>query len=141
LKRRAAREQALKALFARDLGKNDPFAVLEQLWEEESTAGSVREFSKLLVEGVLQKQESIDEVIRQNAIEWNLERMAAVDRNIMRIALFEMLFSAKIPKAVAINEAVELAKKYGGDESARFVNGILGSVIKNTGEDTAPERR
>ena len=141
MKRRAARELALKALFARDLGSSDPYAVLEQLCEEESAAKGVRDFSKMLVEGVLQQQEAIDQVISRNAIEWDLERMAGVDRNIMRIAFFELLYYVKIPKPVAINEAVELAKKYGGDESARFINGILGNVIKNTREVAPPERR
>lgn len=130
MKRRAAREMALKVLFAHDLGKTEPLFILEQLSEENLMNEKSKKFVSDLVLGVVQNQEVIDNTIKQYAVEWDLERMAAVDRNLLRIAIFEMLFSNSVPKVVAVNEAVELAKAYGNEESFRFVNGILGNAIK-----------
>ncbi len=131
MKRHAARELALKALFAYDVGKNEPGTILELLYEEEIIDSSIKEFSRYLVGGVIEKRPTIDSNIEQYTLEWALDRMSAVDRNIMRIALFEILFSPDIPKAVIINEAIELAKTYGSEDSARFVNGIVGNIIKD----------
>jgi len=131
VKRHAARELALKALFAYDVGKNEPGTILELLYEEEIIDSSIKEFSRYLVGGVIEKRPTIDSNIEQYTLEWALDRMSAVDRNIMRIALFEILFSPDIPKAVIINEAIELAKTYGSEDSARFVNGIVGNIIKD----------
>lgn len=129
--RRVARELALKALFARDLGKINPIELLEQLYEEEKAGPTARDFCRYIVEGVVVQQDVIDSIIRDYSIEWDLERLAGVDRNIMRIALYEIFFAPGIPAAVAVNEAVEVAKRYGSEESARFINGILGRVIKD----------
>jgi len=134
LKRRAAREMALKALFAYDLGKNEPGTVLELLYEEENADTGTREFCAYLANGAVMNIVRIDQKIAGYAREWALERMSAVDRNIMRIAVFELLFSPEIPKAVIINEAIELAKAYGSEESARFINGIVGNIIKDMQE-------
>lgn len=131
MKRRAARELVLKVLFAWDLGKSDPYNILDQLCQEEEVDDGGREFTKKLVKGVLNNQEEIDAVLQKYSIEWDLKRMAAVDRNIMRIAFYEMGYTAGIPEAVAANEAIELAKSYGSKESARFINGILGTIIKD----------
>lgn len=130
MKRRTARELGLKVLFARDLGKVEPYTMLEQLAEEENSGDNAKNFSRYLIEGVILNQEQLDRTIKEYAIEWDLDRMAAVDRNIMRLALYEMFYSPDVPKAVAVNEAVELAKLYGSEDSARFINGILGKVIK-----------
>lgn len=130
MKRRTARELGLKVLFARDLGKVEPYTMLEQLAEEENSGDNAKNFSKCLIEGVILNQEQLDRTIKEYAIEWDLDRMAAVDRNIMRLALYEMFYSPDVPMAVAVNEAVELAKLYGSEDSARFINGILGKVIK-----------
>lgn len=139
--RRVAREVALKALFAYDLGKNEPYTILEQLYEEEDTNDkSTSEFSRHLVEGVIQQQEHIDGVIEKYAIEWDLQRMATVDRNIMRMALFEILYLPEIPEAVTVNEAIEIAKIYGSEDSARFINGILGNVIKELRGNKRPQK-
>lgn len=131
MKRRTGREIVLKTLFARDFSKNDAFELLEHVMADEKVDEPGREFSRSLVEGVLSRQKEIDNLIKQYSIEWDLDRMAAVDRNIMRIALFEILFSPNMPEAVAANEAIELAKNFGSDESAKFVNGILGKIIKD----------
>ena len=131
MKRHAARELALKALFAYDVGKNEPGMIMELLFEEEIIDTTSKEFSVYLVEGVIENMATIDQMIKKYALEWALDRMPAVDRNIMRVALFEILFSPDIPKAVIINEAIELAKAYGSEDSARFVNGIVGNIIKD----------
>ncbi len=93
-----------------------------QLAEENST------FAGDLVRGVIHNREDIDQKIRRFAPAWPVEQIPAVDRNILRLAIFELLFDKKVPVKVAINEAVELAKKFGGDNSPKFVNGVLGSV-------------
>lgn len=130
MKRRAAREIALKILFAHDLGKADPLLTLEQICEEQALGNQGKEFVLSIVQGVVAKRDEIDETIRKYTLDWDLDRMAAVDRNLLRIALYEMLYSDSTPKVVAVNEAVELAKIYGSEDSFRFVNGILGNAIK-----------
>lgn len=131
MKRRAVRELVLKALFACEVGKNDPAAILNVLWEEENVDEIAREFSAYLVEGVLAKLADIDKTLKEYTIEWDLHRMAAVDRNIMRMALFEMVYSNEIPRAVVLNEAIELGKKFGAEESSRFINGVLGKISQD----------
>jgi len=83
------------------------------------------------VAGVIANLTAIDELIKKYTTDWPLDRMAAVDRNLMRIALFEFLFTQGVPGAVAVNEAIEVAKSYGSEESPRFINGILGNIIKD----------
>ena len=131
MKRHAAREMALKALFAYDIGKNEPGMIIELLSEEESVDTDSKEFSGYLVGGVIENKGAIDQMIEKYALEWALDRMPGVDRNIMRVALFEILYSPEIPKAVIVNEAIELAKTFGSDDSPRFVNGIVGNIIKD----------
>lgn len=128
--RRLARELAMKSLFARDLGKNEPEEMLARLVHEFHVGGEVKEFSEKLIKGVVENQPYLDSVIDRYTIEWQLERIAPVERNILRIALYEMLCTDDTPPAVAINEALEVAKIYGGDDSPRFLNGILGKVLK-----------
>jgi len=130
LGRRLARELAMKSLFARDLGKNEPEEMLARLVHEFHVGGEVKEFSEKLIKGVVENQPYLDSVIDRYTIEWQLERIAPVERNILRIALYEMLCTDDTPPAVAINEALEVAKIYGGDDSPRFLNGILGKVLK-----------
>ncbi|HHZ17271.1 MAG TPA: transcription antitermination factor NusB [Clostridia bacterium] len=126
--RRLARELAMKALFARDVGNNEPMELLARLYEEVKISDEARAFSGQLVKGVEENQKLLDEAIDRYAIEWRLERIAAVEKNILRIALYEMLYLPETPPPVVINEAIEIAKLYGGDESPRFINGILGKV-------------
>jgi len=131
LKRREARELVLKILYAWDVGKNDADQVMEQLFNEENTTESGRVFCRSLVNGVIANLVAIDKLISKYSTDWPLDRMAVVDRNLMRIAVFEILFSDGVPSAVAVNEAIEIAKSYGSEESPRFVNGILGNIIKD----------
>jgi N utilization substance protein B len=130
VKRHAVREIALKALFACDLGKTEPSTILEMLWNEEGISQGPRDFSKYLVEGVIINLDALDNMLKKHTIEWELDRMAAVDRNILRLALFEMFYSDEVPRAVAFNEAIELGKTFGGVESSRFINGVLGKISK-----------
>ncbi|MGI6606098.1 MAG: transcription antitermination factor NusB [Peptococcia bacterium] len=128
--RRLARELAMKSLFARDLGKNETGEILARLVQEYHVADEVKAFGEKLINGVVENQQYLDTVIDQYAIEWQLERIAPVERNILRIALYEMICADDTPPAVVINEALEVAKIYGGDDSPRFLNGILGKVLK-----------
>lgn len=129
MKRRLARELVLKTLFQIDLGKVDTALALETVLEEEDNTW-IKEFVRSLVRGTGEHQEKIDQLIEQYSTDWKLDRMAAVDRNLLRLAIYEILYMPDIPSAVSINEAVELAKVYGSDESAKFVNGILGNLVR-----------
>ncbi|MFH0855739.1 MAG: transcription antitermination factor NusB [Candidatus Omnitrophota bacterium] len=130
-KRTLAREFALQVLYQLDMTGDTPENALDNFWsnrkDEEVDAG-LKEFSFELVEGVVQNQEEIDKRIVQFAANWQLKRMAVVDRNIMRLGVFELIFRGDIPPKVSINEAVELAKKFSGSESGKFVNAILDKV-------------
>lgn len=131
MSRRLARELALKALFQVDLVGGDGTQVLEYLFEEDKPLSEVEAFARELVAGTLAHRREIDAEIGRYARDWRLERLAAVDRNILRMAIFELLFRRDVPASVAINEAVELAKTYGEAESGRFVNGILGQLARD----------
>ena len=105
--------------------------------EERAEAGRVRErvdeafeYAKDLVRGTLDNQEKIDDLIRSQADNWRLERMPAVDRNILRLAIYEMMYEMETPKLVVLDEAIELAKKFGSEQSGRFVNGLLDGLLK-----------
>jgi N utilization substance protein B len=126
--RRKARIIALKALYEMDTVAHQPEDILARLLEEAAAPPDVEAFARELVTSVLAHQEEIDEVIRQKAPAWPLEQVAVVDRNILRLAIFEILLDNRVPVRAAINEAVELAKAFGGESSPRFVNGVLGAV-------------
>ena len=131
MSRTIAREMAFRILFQVDIGKNVwQEEVARTLSEEEGLSEASQEFLKELVRGTLEHQKAIDEHIAKFAREWTLERMANTDRNILRMALFELTFLKDIPPSVTVNEAVELAKRYGDEESGKFVNGILGEMIR-----------
>jgi N utilization substance protein B len=134
LTRRLARELAMKTLFAHEFSQNNPEEILPQLCEEMQASFDAQRFSESLVQGVIANQSFLDKIIKTYAVEWDLERIAFVDKNIMRIALYEIIFSENTPVAVAINEAIEIAKIYSGHEAPRFINGILGKVINDLPE-------
>ncbi len=127
-KRRKARIAALKALFEVDSAHHPPGQILDRLLEESPLSDDAAEFARQLVQGVIDNGERLDEIIRKNAPAWPLEQVAAVDRNILRLAIYEVVVDNKVPMRAAINEAVELAKEFGGEASPKFVNGVLGSV-------------
>ncbi len=127
-KRRKARIIAFKALYELDSVGHEAGEILSRLLEETTAPADVTAFAEELVSGVLDHREEIDEVIRQKAPAWPLEQVAVVDRNILRLAIYEILIDNRVPVRAAINEAVELAKSFGGESSPKFVNGVLGSV-------------
>jgi N utilization substance protein B len=123
--RREGRELALQMLYAQDSQKGELRETLCGFRDGVETIQRVREFAEGLVLGVQEHRTEIDEAIRTRSKNWSLSRMPRVDLNIMRLATYELLFRADIPKKVSINEAIEIAKKYGDKESPAFVNGIL----------------
>lgn len=127
-KRRKARIAALKTLFEVDSVDHSPDHILERQLEEHYLPDDAAEFARHLVRGVMENYERLDEVIRKNAPAWPLEQVAAVDRNILRLAIYEIVIDNRVPMRAAINEAIELAKEFGGEASPKFVNGVLGSV-------------
>jgi N utilization substance protein B len=132
--RRKARIRALQALFEIDSVGHDREEVLGRRTEEESPEEEAVAFVKDLVEGVLGNKEEIDKVIERYAPAWPVAQMALIDRNILRLAIFEILFNNKVPVKVVINEAVELAKTFGGDNTPKFINGVLGTVSAQSGK-------
>lgn len=126
--RRRAREIALQVLYQLDIDPADPGKVLALHWENFQSSEPAREFCQRLVEGVLANQKEIDPLIEENSENWTLKRMAVVDRNILRLAAFELRYCPDIPFKVTLNEAIELAKKFGADDSGAFINGILDRI-------------
>ena len=126
--RRRARAVALQALFEIDVAGHDPDRVLRQRVADWNLVGDGAEFARHLVEGTLKNLPHLDATITELAPEWPLDQMSPIDRNILRISIFEMTLDPSIPMRVAINEAVELAKLFGSDSSRRFVNGALGTL-------------
>ncbi len=131
MSRRQARERALQVLYQIDVGGADAATAFRYMDEDFGTLKDSEEFARRLVYGTVENLAPIDQVIVAVSKEWNINRMAKVDRNIMRLALYEMLYCEDIPKNVSVNEAVELGKIFGGEDSGRFINGILGRVIEN----------
>jgi len=129
--RRLSREMALKVLFQVDLVNINIEEALKYTFENDKYSDEVREFTLILVNGALSNLSEIDKAINNYTNNWSLERIANIDRNILRIAIYEILYLKNIPKSVSINEAVELAKKYGAINSFSFVNGVLGKIDKN----------
>jgi N utilization substance protein B len=135
MKRRKAREHALQILFQLDLRKDKPSAtVLKRFWEEYAPDDEVRMFAEEIVKGTYKHLARINDLIHQCAKNWSIDRMAVVDRNVLRMAIYELLYRMDIPTSVTINEAIEIAKKFGTDESGSFVNGILDRVARLTGK-------
>ncbi len=126
--RRKARVLALQALYEVDASGHEAEETLTRLLSEESLTEENVSFTRELVRGVIQNKKKIDQNIQSFAPAWPVEQIAVVDRNILRLAIFEILLDNKVPVKVAINEAVELAKTFGSDNSSKFVNGVLGSV-------------
>jgi N utilization substance protein B len=128
--RRRARELALQLLYQNEVTGAAPEHMQTGLEDWRSAAESIRDFADELLRGTLEHLEEIDDELSRQTAHWRLERLAAVDRNILRLAMFELLFHRETPHAVVIDEAIEIAKKYGAEESARFVNGVLDGFVK-----------
>lgn len=132
--RTRARTVALQALFEIDIANHPPGTVLEERLTESGLNPKLAEFARSIVVGVLPLRTQLDNFIAQHASEWPIDQVATIDRNILRIALWEMAVYDDTPIKVAINEAIELAKKYGSDSAARFVNGVLGGLADRQNE-------
>ncbi len=133
-KRHRAREMALQLLYALDIRRSQtPEQALELFPLDEDP--EIREYTRILTVGAWERRLDIDNLIREHVTGWRPERMVAVDRAALRMAIFESLFSKLTPVAVAISEAVELAKTFGTDESGKFVNGVLGRIVRNVPVD------
>jgi N utilization substance protein B len=135
MRRRRAREYALQILFqidfkGREVSGND----FDDFWLDKNETGDVKKFAEEIVRGTIKSLDEIDSLIEKVAENWVLRRMAAVDRNILRFAAYEILYRKDIPSAVTINEAIEISKKFSSSESAPFINGILDRLAKEAGK-------
>jgi N utilization substance protein B len=126
--RRRAREVALQALYEMDIAGHEPVSALERLIDNARLDDEYGRLARTLLTGVIERLGELDAIIEQTAPMWPAEQLSAVDRNILRIAIREFLVDNLTPTGAAINEAVELAKRYGSDSSGKFVNGVLGSL-------------
>jgi N utilization substance protein B len=139
--RRSARESALQVLFELEFHDDGPDAVLGRHWEDKKAVPAVREYAAWLVKGVTARRPEIDDLIQGTSSHWRVARMTPIDRNILRIAAFELLEEKFLAPAIIINEAIEIAKRFSGDESAVFVNGVLDALRKKlAGPDPRFER-
>lgn len=138
--RRRSREYALQVLFQLDLAASPVDAVLQSFWSEREADENVRLFTERLVHGVIDDRETIDRRIRETSEHWRLERMAVVDRNVLRMAVLE-LQTGETPAAVVIDEAIEVAKRFGNEGSGSFINGVLDRIrvrLEQEGGDGSP---
>jgi N utilization substance protein B len=132
--RRLGRELALQALYALDINPMDTRRFLAIFWENNPSPAEARTFAGQLIEGILYHRTDLDALIKSKAQHWALSRMALVDLNLIRLATYELLYRDDIPKKVIINEAVEIAKKFGSEDSPAFVNGILDEIAVPVGK-------
>ena len=127
-KRRSSRELALKFLYQFELNEGDLDEQIKLFLERNPSQEDVESFMKELVVSLIDKMEEIDEIIQKFSDHWVLDRMTVIDRNILRMGTYELLFSLSIPPKVVINEAIDIAKKYGNEDSPEFINGVLDKV-------------
>lgn len=128
--RRRARRVTLETLYEYDIAEHDPETILLDRVADSPMESTGVDFARRLIYGVIEHQEEMDILIAQSAPEWPLDQMAVIDRNILRIAIYEFIIDGETPVKVAINEAVELAKTYGSDSAPRFINGVLGTLAE-----------
>ena len=128
--RRKARELALQMLYQFDLSGNGPDTIIETFEDLQKSKPNTREFATKIFRGTVSYRDDIDGMIQAQADNWRLSRMAVVDRNIIRMSVYEFLHESDTPKLVVIDEAIEIAKKYGNDKSSQFINGILDGILK-----------
>jgi N utilization substance protein B len=126
--RRRAREYAVQVLYALDLNPSSPGEFFKDFWEIHPAKPEIVEYTNSLVYGTIQKKKEIDQLISSHSSHWKIDRMAVTDRNILRMATFELLDEESVPAKVVINEAIEIAKKFGTSDSATFINGVLDSI-------------
>ncbi len=128
--RRKARELALQMLFQYDMSGNEPDMIVTTFEDLQKSKPNTREFATRIFHGTVEHIKEIDEIIQQQAENWRLSRMAVVDRNIIRMSVYEFLHESDTPKLVIIDEAIEIAKRFGTQKSSQFINGILDGILK-----------
>lgn len=136
--RRKARELALQMLFQHDMSANQPDQIIATFEDLQKSKPNTREFATKIFHGTVAHMTEIDEMIQNQAENWRLSRMAAVDRNIIRMSVYEFLHEDDTPKLVIIDEAIEIAKKYGTQKSSQFINGILDGILKRYNLGSSP---
>ncbi|HEX7555391.1 MAG TPA: transcription antitermination factor NusB [Leptolinea sp.] len=132
--RTKARSIALQVLYEQDMTSHQPGSIFAERLAEEPLDGTLQEFSRQIIFGVLPIIKELDDYIAQHAPDWPMDQVAVIDRNIIRIAMWEFAVEQCTPVKVAINEAIELAKYYGSDSTPRFVNGVLGALANRSNE-------
>jgi len=137
--RRKARERALQILYGLDFTKYDWRDVLDPYWASHASRPAVKEYAEKLVAGVWERREALDAELQQALEHWRTDRIGAVERNVLRVALYEMRYCDDVPPPVAINEAIEVAKLYGSEDAPRFVNGVLDRLRKRQAESAEGE--
>jgi N utilization substance protein B len=128
-------------LFQIDMAGGAPAEVYPHFWKEHEAEIEVKEFAQGLVEGVMREREALDRIIAGSVDNWRIERMAVVDRNILRVAVYELAWLPDTPSVVVLDEAIEVGKKYGSEQSGSFINGILDSVRKRIERGEVPSAR
>ncbi|MBI3020384.1 MAG: transcription antitermination factor NusB [Candidatus Omnitrophica bacterium] len=136
--RTKSREYALQMLYQFDLRGTTLTDILEGFWREHEPPAEIKAFANQLVSGTVEHLPTIDPLIASHANNWELNRMAVIDRNILRLGAFELLHMEDVPPKVCINEAIELAKRFGDAESGKFINGILDAIHKTHGRSDLP---
>lgn len=139
--RRKARENALQILFQLEFSTNDCEEVIEEYWKDKKAAKKTKDYANWLVKGVISSKDKIDNIIESTSEHWRLSRMATVDRNVLRIAVFELLYEHDVPHPIIINEAIEITKKFSTEEAGYFVNGLLDSIRKKLREGEENEKQ
>lgn len=143
--RRKGREYALQLLFESDVVRGEGTALeavtgrFAPFWAQRRAQPEVRSFAEILVRGVAGHEHEIDRMLTRHARHWSLDRMAAVDRNVLRLAVYELCYEGDVPPRVVLNEAIEIAKKYGSEDSGAFVNGVLNDIVQT--ETAVGDRR
>lgn len=127
-KRTLARESALKILYRIEVSRESVESSIEDFWSREKLSKEVKDFADALIRGVCENLSGIDSMISRYALNWEIKRIALIDKNILRIGIYELLYRDDIPPKVSINEAIDLAKRYGDIDSGKFVNGIMDKV-------------
>jgi transcription antitermination protein NusB len=134
-KRRKARESALQILFQLEFHSSDAEAVIKGYWTHQKASEDIKTYANWLVKGIRSSQDQVDLAIQTASEHWRIARMAVVDRNILRIAVYEMQNEKTLVPAIIINEAIEIARKYSGEEASVFINGILDAVRKKLAQE------
>lgn len=129
--RRKARESTLQILFQLEFNDSDAEKAFRLYWKDKKATKEVKDYCKWLIKGVISHRESIDRSIQSISERWRLSRMPVVDRNILRMAVFELLYEEDVAPAIVINEAIEIAKKFSSEQAAAFINGVLDTLRKN----------